>query len=263
MHDTALAFGRSFFDYYWEAGFTLCVELGACDVNGGLRDVRPAGCHYIGLDLSPGPGVDVVVQPDARLPLADACTDIALASSVFEHDGAFWESFLELCRITRPGGIIYLNAPSNGKVHRFPVDCWRFYPDAGLALARWAGRRGLAVQQIESFVAPRRDDVWNDFVVVFRRGEEARPGHGYLSDLGPVDNLHRHDREGVQHENELTEDMRLVQDLRSKLEAAEARLAAMAAEPDHAEPAEPPVEELAPNLASPPSAVPGAEEIQG
>jgi hypothetical protein len=54
-----------------------------------------------------------------------------------------------------------------------------------------------------------------------------------------------------------------VQDLRSKLEAAEARLAAMAAEPDHAEPAEPPVEELAPNLASPPSAFPGAEEIQG
>lgn len=77
---------------------------------------------YCGVDLAPGKGVDLVVSPGSPLPLADACADAVLASSVFEHDPAFWDSFREMCRITRPGGFIYVNAPSNGHVHRYPRD---------------------------------------------------------------------------------------------------------------------------------------------
>ena len=29
----------------------------------------------------------------------------------------------------RPAGLFYLNAPSNGDFHRYPVDCWRIMPD--------------------------------------------------------------------------------------------------------------------------------------
>ena len=44
---------------------TRVIELGSLNVNGGLRHLFPPECDYIGVDLQPGPGVDVV---------ADACT---------------------------------------------------------------------------------------------------------------------------------------------------------------------------------------------
>ena len=75
-----------------------------------------------------------------------------------------------MCRATRDGGYIYINAPSNGLVHRYPEDHWRFYPDSGKALARWAVSQGMVVTLIESFIAKREKDIWNDFVAVFRKG---------------------------------------------------------------------------------------------
>jgi SAM-dependent methyltransferase len=225
MHDTALEYGRLLLAHYWEPGFTRCVELGSLEVNGGLRGLAPANAHWLGLDMQPGPGVDLVVAPDASLPLADAVADIALASSVLEHDDAFWETFGEMCRITRPGGILYFNVPSNGPVHRYPRDCWRFYPDAAPALAKWATRRGLPVQLLESFTAPRGADLWNDHVAVFRRGEAARPGGAPLSHARPAWNIWRHGAAGMTDRNDFTEDMMLLHHLRARVAELEARLA--------------------------------------
>ncbi|MFL5257242.1 MAG: methyltransferase domain-containing protein, partial [Rhodopila sp.] len=86
------------------------------------------------------------------LPLASGVADAVVTSSAFEHDVCFWDTFLELVRILRPGGLLYVNVPSNGAFHRYPLDCWRFYPDAGVALARWACRRGLQIALVESFI---------------------------------------------------------------------------------------------------------------
>ncbi len=169
MHDTAFLTGRLFLETYAALPGASIVEIGAMDVNGSLRDAAPAGCTYVGLDIAPGRGVDVVVEPGAALPFDDGQVDAVLASSVFEHDPAFWLTFREMCRITKPGGHVYVSAPSNGMVHRYPTDCWRFYPDAGLALAAASKRQGMAVTLIESFVADRVNDRWNDFVAVFQR----------------------------------------------------------------------------------------------
>ncbi len=170
MHDTAFAIGSKFLELYAPAETFTVVEVGSQDVNGTLRDALPPRASYIGVDVVPGRNVDVVATGRA-LPLQADIADLAIASSVFEHDPAFWLTFLELCRITKPGGWIYLSSPSNGAVHRYPQDCWRFYPDAGEALAGWARQNGLAVSLAESFVADRRADVWNDFVAVYHRGE--------------------------------------------------------------------------------------------
>src|SRR5262249_51512824 len=86
-----------------------------------------------------------------------------------EHDVFFWETFLEIVRVVRPGGLIYLDAPSNHEFHRYPLDCWRFYPDAGIALVRWAAREGMHVELVESFVAAPGADGWGALVAVFRK----------------------------------------------------------------------------------------------
>ncbi len=67
----------------------------------------------------------------------------------------------------KPEGLFYLNAPSNGDIHRYPLDCWRFYPDAGVALENWGRRCGHDPALLESFTTRQRDDAWNDFVAVF------------------------------------------------------------------------------------------------
>jgi hypothetical protein len=94
---------------------------------------------------------------------------MVVASSMLEHDAFFWQTFLEMARIVKPGGVLYINAPSNGIYHCYPVDNWRFYPDAGKALVRWAARNGYELTLIESFVAERKNDVWNDFVAIFKK----------------------------------------------------------------------------------------------
>ncbi|MGB3797143.1 MAG: methyltransferase domain-containing protein [Alteraurantiacibacter sp.] len=170
MHDTALEIGRAAVELYG-GNRPRILDLGSMDVNGSLRQFAPEDSEYIGADLEPGKGVDIVVEAGKPLPFEDGSFDLILASSVFEHDPAFWQTFLDLARVLREGGHLYISAPSNGMIHRYPEDHWRFYPDSGLALERWARSRDLPVRLIESFTAPRKNDQWNDFVAVFRRGD--------------------------------------------------------------------------------------------
>lgn len=225
MHDTAYEHARLFFELYWCPEFRQIVELGSQDVNGTLRDHCPPGARYLGLDMATGRGVDLVVQPGGGLPLADGSADVVVTSSVFEHDVCFWETFLETVRILRPGGLLYVNAPSNGAFHRYPLDCWRFYPDAGIALAAWAERRGVAVEVVESFVARPGRNGWADFVSVFRRPSD-RPlsRRARIADRTTAMNISPGDARGgpaLESERAETFDMLEAGSLRARVAAAE------------------------------------------
>jgi SAM-dependent methyltransferase len=174
MHDTAYDIGRLFFDSYVRSG-DMILDIGSQDVNGSLRDFRPPGSRYVGVDLAPGKGVDVVVDRISRLPFAGHSFDVVISTSCLEHDAMFWVTFLEMCRIVRRGGYIYLNAPSRGTYHRFPIDAWRFFPDSGVALRDWARISGHRIELLESFVTENKADVWNDCAMVFTR-EGTAPG---------------------------------------------------------------------------------------
>ena len=166
MHETARALGQRFFEAYCSAGGT-AVDLGSLDVNGSLRDVAPPGLRYIGVDMAEGPGVDVVAESADLLPFESSSVDYVVSSSCFEHAEHFWLLFADVQRVLKPAGLFYVNAPSNGPYHRYPVDCWRFYPDAGLALERWGQKLGWNTLLLESFIAPSEGGTWNDFVAVF------------------------------------------------------------------------------------------------
>lgn len=173
MHQSAKFYGQQFFNVYcaenWIEDFTI-VDIGSQDINGSLREVAPDSANYIGLDFAEGVGVDLVIDDPYCLPIPDSTVDMVVSSSCFEHAEFFWLSFLEIARVLKPGGFIYLNSPSNGKFHRYPVDCWRFYPDSGEALAAFARRSGCQISLCESFVGARsEEDNWNDFVAIFTK----------------------------------------------------------------------------------------------
>jgi hypothetical protein len=232
MHDTAYEHGRLFFELYRSNGFGTVVDLGSQDVNGSLRDHCPAGTRYIGLDMMAAHGVDVVVSAGEALPIASGSIDAVVTTSAFEHDICFWDTFLELVRIVRPGGLIYVNAPSNHAFHRYPLDCWRFYPDAGVALVRWAQRRGSAVELVESFIAQPNQDGWADFVAVFRKpGGRDLTRAGRIADHTQASNIYDLGMQGgaaLQAETAIMPDMQIAAGLKAELAAGEAERQAAA-----------------------------------
>lgn len=173
MHPSALEFGDLFFKtYFSDDKHIVIMDVGAQDVNGSLRDVSPSAASYVGIDFVAGCGVDVILDDPYHLPMEDGSADVVVCSSVFEHSQFFWLLYLEVLRILKPNGLFYLNAPSNGYIHRYPVDCWRFYPDAGHALVAWGERNGYTPALLESFIGDKNcqsvhSDAWNDYVAVF------------------------------------------------------------------------------------------------
>jgi SAM-dependent methyltransferase len=168
MHDTAMRTGAAFFESYGKLFANPSIlDVGSMDVNGTLRSVAPEGSSYTGIDLSSGPSVDRVVAAGETFPFADESFDLAVSTSCFEHDPMFWVTFVEMARVTRPGGFLYISAPSNGPYHGYPGDCWRFYADAAVALATWAKRNDQPIELIETFMMPPQNDIWIDNVMIF------------------------------------------------------------------------------------------------
>jgi len=155
MHPNAMKQGKLFFDTYCVSDDLVVGEIGSYDVNGSLRSLIGDRCkQYIGFDFSQGPGVDIVLDDPYILPVADNTFDVLVTTSCFEHSEMFWLTFLEGLRVLKPSGIFYINVPSSWMgYHRFPVDCWRFYPDSAKALETWANRNDIPAMVLESYVA--------------------------------------------------------------------------------------------------------------
>lgn len=167
MHKSAMHNAALFFQTYInDASGKVIVEIGSQNVNGSIRDVAPKSAKYIGLDFVEGNGVDVILNDPYQLPFENETVDVCVCSSVFEHSEMFWLLYIEILRILKPNGLFYLNVPSNGDFHRYPVDCWRFYPDSGRALIKWAERNNYNSIMLESYISNQNEDIWNDFVTV-------------------------------------------------------------------------------------------------
>jgi len=180
MHMSAYNNAKRFYDAYngrFEDGFKV-MEIGSQNVNGSLRPIFERDCDYTGIDYVEGNGVDIVLRDHYKFPLPNECADIVVSSSCFEHSEMYWLTFLEVLRILKPNGLFYVNAPSNGGYHLFPVDCWRFYPDAGKALVTWGRHSGYNPALLESFISYKEGGkVWNDFAAVFVKDESRVSEH--------------------------------------------------------------------------------------
>lgn len=159
------------FDLLDKAGQKIRVlDIGGADINGSYADYfRTDQFEYVAVDLEPGPGVHHVLEDPYKLPFEDGAFDLVISGQVFEHCEMFWLSFDEMMRVNKDDGFVFLIAPSAGPIHRFPVDCYRFYPDAYRALAKYNGCHLVDVWHDQ--YGP-----WNDLVGVYSKTHrEKRP----------------------------------------------------------------------------------------
>jgi hypothetical protein len=159
------------------------LDIGGADVNGSYRRVfREEKVHYVVADLAPAEGVDIVLDDPYHIPAADGAYDLVVSGQTFEHCEYFWLLFQEMVRVVKDDGFIFLIAPSSGPIHRYPVDCYRFYPDSYAALARYA-RCHLQ----ECWLDERGP--WNDLVGVFCKQplqKDTRGASGAAAVPGPL-----------------------------------------------------------------------------
>lgn len=149
------------------------LDVGALNVNGSLKIYKKKEDIYIGIDVVSGPGVDIKQEDPYKIPFSNNHFDIIICTSVFEHCEFFWLLINEIFRVLKCDGIFYLNAPSNGPFHRYPQDCYRFYPDSCNAIKNWAIYSGYKdVIILESYTSKKKGDYWNDNVSIFLKDKK-------------------------------------------------------------------------------------------
>lgn len=90
------------------------VEIGSYDVNGSVRKIFGSASNYVGVDLEDGPGVDVIGFGH-ELTFPDGEFDAAVSGECFEHDPHWSDTFANMIRMTRAGGLVAFTCASRGR----------------------------------------------------------------------------------------------------------------------------------------------------
>jgi len=104
-------------------GFDLRVlEFGSRDINGSVRQVFRRAARYVGVDVSEGPGADIVA--DAATVDVPGAWDVVVCCEVFEH--ADDETCAGMCanayRHLKPGGVFIATMAGLGRAEHSAVD---------------------------------------------------------------------------------------------------------------------------------------------
>ena len=98
------------------------VEIGSSDLNGSVRKFFNKDSLYFGVDLHPGEGVDSII-PGELLQLPDSWADIMISTECFEHAKNWKQILLNMIRITKNGGLIFLTFAGIGRNTHGTIDC--------------------------------------------------------------------------------------------------------------------------------------------
>lgn len=167
MHLSSMENMQRCIDWYLPDGPLKVIDTGSLDVNGSYRSLFPPNTEFIGLDLEAGNGVDMILENPYHLPFDDNSIDVIVSGQMLEHCPHFWLVFDEFKRVLKPEGYAFIIAPSSGHIHRFPVDCYRFHPDAFQAMADWSDLR-----LVHCWRDPRGP--WRDLTGVFQKGGKTK-----------------------------------------------------------------------------------------
>jgi SAM-dependent methyltransferase len=109
------------------------------------RDWVPHHGEFLGSDIAPGPDVDIVADVHRLSTVAgQEQFDVILSFSTFEHLKYPHLAALELLKVLRPGGLLFVQTHQTFPVHGYPHDYYR-YTREGLA-ALFGTRMGFTVR---------------------------------------------------------------------------------------------------------------------
>ncbi|MGE0539753.1 MAG: class I SAM-dependent methyltransferase [Dehalococcoidia bacterium] len=117
MHPQAYAYVAHWARRLGPRAFVL--EVGSRNVNGSARDLFP-GAEYLGIDIAPGPGVDVVADGAAFTPAV--APDLVVTTEVLEHSPQAEAIIQNAHRILSPGGMLILTTAWTGRAPHSAVD---------------------------------------------------------------------------------------------------------------------------------------------
>lgn len=106
------------------------LDVGSYNYNGSvaplIKSWNPK--EYIGIDILPGPGVDLVCTAEDIIKIfGENRFDVVMCVEVLEHAKKWREVISNLKRVVAPGGVLVVTTRSQGfPVHGFPDDYWRY-----------------------------------------------------------------------------------------------------------------------------------------
>ena len=106
------------------------LDIGSYDVNGTYKSLfmKPKW-KYTGLDIAAGKNVDIIATDIYHYPILDNSYDVVISGQCLEHVEDMYAWADEAIRILKPSGLMFISAPYAWYEHRYPLDCWRIFPD--------------------------------------------------------------------------------------------------------------------------------------
>ncbi len=156
--------------YDWVRGFVLhsripdsVLEIGARNVNGSVRALfHSDDTDYMGIDVAPGSGVDVVA--DGACYLSPSPVDLVICCEVLEHTPRSPEIVMNAARNLEEHGVLLLTCATEPRAPHSAVDgCalqdGEFYHNVSPPeLALWMHIAGF--REIHTVVDPERGDLY-------------------------------------------------------------------------------------------------------
>lgn len=135
FHDPFHACWRRFLGMLHSMPPGVVLEIGA-RARSGITRREVVGHHeYVGIDILPGPNVDLVGDAhELSQVFAGRKFVAAFSFSVFEHLVMPWKVAIELNHVLAEGGLVFTQTHQTWPMHEEPWDFWRFSQHAWRAL---------------------------------------------------------------------------------------------------------------------------------
>ena len=90
------------------------LEIGSYDIDGSVRNFFLKS-DYLGADLTDGPGVDII-SDGSLINHKDNSYEITISCECFEHNPYWFETFMNMHRMTKPGGFLIFTCATRGRL---------------------------------------------------------------------------------------------------------------------------------------------------
>jgi len=144
MHENSLRLMSKFIDSYLvpsESEHLKILDVGSMNVNGTYKSLFQSfdKWEYYGLDIEPGPNVDLVVRDMEWTNIDSNTYDVVISGQCLEHVEDPFMVVKQMVRVATPHSLFCIIVPWKLGVHKYPIDCWRILPDGMNALFKFNG----------------------------------------------------------------------------------------------------------------------------